>query len=65
MDSSTIITALNRYQGGLMNISGKTSWLIAALLVFALLSGALWWVDTPRVDTHAKAYDRVGIFPSR
>jgi hypothetical protein len=48
-----------------MTISGKTSWLIAALLVLALLSGALWWADAPRVDGHAKAYDRVGTFPSR
>jgi hypothetical protein len=48
-----------------MTISMKTSWFIAALVVLALLSGALWWVGTPRVDEHAKAYDRVGTFPSR
>jgi hypothetical protein len=48
-----------------MILSMKTSWLIATLLVFALLSGVLWWVDVPRVDEHAKAYDRVGTFPSQ
>jgi hypothetical protein len=47
-----------------MNISFRTSWLIATLLVFALLSGVLWWVDVPRMNEPAKAYDRVGTFPS-
>jgi hypothetical protein len=46
-------------------MSMKNSWLIAVLLVFALMSGALWWADAPRVNEHAKAYDRVDTFPSR
>jgi hypothetical protein len=29
----------------------KTSWLIAALIIVALMAGALWWIESPRAPS--------------
>jgi hypothetical protein len=44
-----------------MTLSLRASWLIATLLVFTMLAGALWWADTSRVDErwwYETGYDR-------
>jgi hypothetical protein len=46
------MTAKHLTQGApTMAISFRNTWLIAALLIIALMTGTLWWIESPRAPS--------------